>query len=535
MTADPQTLRAEAFTEIGQAIERSAGLLVERWCRRAIEEQPHAGRAHHKTLRDGLGPLLQKLGRGLAESNPDEQGNHHPQAYSHGQQRWEAGWQLDEVVRDYQILRLVVLEFLEDSLERPLGYREAMAVGLSLDEAISASVQTYVHFRDEDARRAADEQTRRLTDASRRKDEFLAVLAHELRNPLGPILTSLEVMRHAHSDGSMLAEAVAVTERQVNQISRLVDDMLDMTRISHGKVEIRREVVELSRVVAEALEHARPLIDRRRHRLSVELPSAPVRLHADPARLRQVLCNLLTNAAKYTDPGGQIWLSAREEEGQAVLTVRDNGMGLEPDFLPHIFDLFAQSEVAARRAPGGLGIGLALVRGLVEMHGGEVSAHSSGSGQGSEFCVRLPTMNSQADAPASLPVLPLRDARQENVRLLLVDDNSDAVSVLAILLRRLGYDVETAHDGPSALELAQRHRPEVAILDIGLPGMSGYRLAEELLKMPGLGEIGLVAMTGYGRQEDQDRAREAGFHHHLLKPVRIEDLQRVLMEFKADG
>ena len=342
MSSDPQTLRAEAFVEIGRAIESNAGLLIERWGRRALEEQPGANRVHQQVLLDDLAPLLKKLGRGLAEANLADKGYHQLLAVEHGEQRWEAGWMLDEVVRDYQILRLVLAEFLEESLDRSLSCREAMAVGLALDEAISASVQMYVQFRNEHAAQVATEQARVADEANRRKDEFLAMLAHELRNPLAPILNSLELMRQSTSDRTAVEAALDVTERQVHHIERLVDDLLDLTRIAHGKVELRKRTVVLSQVVSDAVESVKPLIESRRHNLTLKWSAEPLELDADPARLRQVVANLLNNAAKYTEAGGQIWLSLDREGDDAVIRVRDNGVGIDADMLPSIFDLFAQ-------------------------------------------------------------------------------------------------------------------------------------------------------------------------------------------------
>jgi len=528
VVSDPQVLKAEEFFEVGEMIERDAALLVERWCERAIADHPSAARCHHQTLRDGLLVLLKQLGVGLKESNVEDVCQHHLQALQHGEQRWEAGWSITEVIHDYQLLRLVIFEFLEETLPRPLTYLENMAIGLALDEAISASVTMYVNFRDEHTRHA---EAALLKEQSRRKDEFLAMLGHELRNPLSPILNSLELLSMENTDPAVADNARLICKRQVRQIARLVDDLLDATRISQGKLELRRQLVDLSAAVSAGVESAQPSLESRGHTLEVLLPAGPVQLDVDPARLEQMLANLLNNASKYTEPGGHICVEASRENDQAVVRVRDNGIGIEPVLLPHIFDLFTQSHDAVRK--GGLGVGLTLVRRLAEMHGGSVAASSHGAGKGSEFTLRLPANETQANQRietegerATKEQRPTTATR--SVRILLVDDNKDVVSMLGSLLRRVGHEVAIAHDGPSGLETARRVIPEVILLDIGLPGMNGYELAAELQKLPELAQVCLVAMTGYGQEEDVRRAEQAGFHHHLLKPVRLDDISKVL-------
>ncbi len=528
MSIDPRLIRSEEHREVGQLIRRDTGLLIERWMRRAVAEEPTAPRVHHAALLDHLPRFLEALGRSLSESDPEENGEHAAVAADHGEQRWETGWSLPEVVRDYQILRLVILEYLEESLERPLGGREAMAVGLALDEAITASVGMYVKNREEyirqveeeraDHEKRAREEMRRweqvfqsagwgvaviapegnalkavnhafarlhgysveelrdvaldalvapaaraelaehlrradgdghkvyelphlrkdgtefpvLTDVTsfrdeagrvlyraanfqditerkaleealrrraelllasdRRKDEFLAQLAHELRNPLAPILNSVQVLSLLRSSDPTLVQVREILERQTRQMVRLVDDLLDLSRIARGLVQLRKEPLDLAVVVRQAVQTSEPLLQSRGHRLTVELPEYPVRLQADQARLVQVLVNLLNNAAKYTDPGGHVELRGEREGDWAVVRVRDNGVGIPPEMLPRVFELFTQVEGSRERADGGLGIGLALVRRLVELHGGTVAAYSAGPGRGSEFIVRIPAL-----------------------------------------------------------------------------------------------------------------------------------------------
>jgi signal transduction histidine kinase/CheY-like chemotaxis protein len=379
-------------------------------------------------------------------------------------------------------------------------------------------------------RRHAEAELRRkmeqLADADRRKDEFLAMLGHELRNPLAPVTTALQLMR-LHSDEPLrIARARETIERQVEHMTRLIDDLLDVSRITRGKIELQREAVVVSTLVARAVEAARPVIDERGHRLTLDLPDEPVTLNADPARLEQVLANLLNNAAKYTDVGGRIWLRAYVDAGQLVLSVKDNGSGLTRAMRDHVFDLFVQGPEAGAYARGGLGIGLTLVRRLVEMHGGTVEARSDGPGLGSEFIARLPiravpqVIARHDPIGAGLATLPKR-------RILVVDDNVDAADALAELLRDYGHDVRAAHDGPSAIEQAGLHRPDIVLLDIGMPGFDGYEVARRMRGELGL-KATLVALTGYGEARHRRLSRDAGFDQHVTKPVDIRKLEKLL-------
>jgi CheY-like chemotaxis protein/two-component sensor histidine kinase len=313
-------------------------------------------------------------------------------------------------------------------------------------------------------------------------------------------------------------------------MNRLVDDLLDVARIARGKIELQKEVVELTTVVARAVETSRPLIDARKHDLTVSLPAEPVRLEADPARLAQVLINLLNNAAKYTEEGGRIWLTAERERCGVTLRVRDTGVGIPPEVLPHVFGLFTQEERSLARSQGGLGIGLSLVRGLVEMHGGSVEATSPGVGRGSEFTVRLPALPEALGAEANgKPVGAGAPAgRTSSQRILVVDDNRDSAESLAMLLQVQGHEVQTAHDGLAALETARAFRPDIVLLDIGLPRMDGHEVARRLRREEGRQAV-LVALTGYGTDEDHRRSQEAGFDYHLVKPVELDALYQLLI------
>jgi PAS domain S-box-containing protein len=368
-----------------------------------------------------------------------------------------------------------------------------------------------------------------LKEADRRKDEFLAMLAHELRNPLAPVSNALQILKLPGVDPAAAERARGMMERQVEHLVRLVDDLLDLSRIMRGKIELRRGPVELSAVVARAVETAQPVVEAEGHRLAVALPAAPLWLDGDLVRLAQVVGNLINNAAKYTERGGKIRVTAAREGNEAVLRVRDTGIGIAPDLLPRIFDMFVQAERRTRDARGGLGIGLTLVRRLVEMHGGSVVAHSEGPGTGSEFVVRLPLL----PRPAGGQTVPQAVGRRDGAapaprRILVVDDSADAADSLAMMLRLDGHDVRVAHDGPRSLELAAADPPDVALLDIGMPGMDGYELARRFRADPALRDVLLVAVTGWGQEEDRRRTKEAGFDHHLVKPVETGVLETLL-------
>ncbi len=368
-----------------------------------------------------------------------------------------------------------------------------------------------------------------VREADRHKDEFLALLGHELRNPLAPVRNALAVMKMPGADASVMRQAREMMERQVEHMVRLVDDLLDVSRIMRGKVELRRERVELAAVVARAVETSQPAVDAEGHQLTVSVPPEPLWVNGDPMRLAQVVGNLLTNAAKYTERGGRIGLTAGREDGEAVLRVRDTGIGIAPELLPRLFDMFFQAERRTKKSQGGLGIGLSLVRGLVELHGGNVEAHSGGPGTGSEFVVRLPlAARDEAKDDPRAPTGPAPEPMLAPRRVLIVDDNVDAADSLAMLLRTKGQEVEVAYDGPSALAKAEAAPPAVAFLDLGMPKMDGYELARAFRADPVLKDVILVALTGWGQPEDRERTKEAGFDHHLVKPAEVDALHELL-------
>ncbi|MFP5284676.1 MAG: PAS domain S-box protein [Thermoanaerobaculia bacterium] len=365
-----------------------------------------------------------------------------------------------------------------------------------------------------------------LAAADRQKNEFLAMLAHELRNPLAPMRNALHIMKMPGTSEAVVEKARDMMERQLHHMVRLVDDLLDVSRIIRGKIELRRQVLELATAVDRAVETAQPVIDAQGHELSVSLPDEPVWVEADLVRLSQVIANLLTNAAKYTGQAGRIWLSAEREGGQAVVRVRDSGIGIPLELQERVFDLFVQGDRSLARSQGGLGIGLPLVKRLVEMHGGSVQVASGGPDRGSEFTVRLPAVTPEAlgdQAGARAPRARVTDALRR--RVLVVDDNVDAAESIAMILRLSGYDVRCVYDGPSVLPEANAYHPDVVVLDIGLPGMDGYEVARQLRAQPEFQRTPMVAVTGYGQDEDRRRSREAGFDYHLTKPVNPDTLQ----------
>ena len=364
----------------------------------------------------------------------------------------------------------------------------------------------------------------RLQEADRRRTEFLAMLGHELRNPLAPVRNVLHLMRQGGLSADRLDWATGLMERQTAHLGRLIDDLLDVSRITSGKVHLQRERVDIRTVINNALEASNPLLQERAHRLTINLPAAPLLVFGDAARLQQVIGNLATNAYKYTRRGGEIGIEATQENGDALIRIADNGMGIKPDLLPHIFDLFVQGDQTIDRAQGGLGIGLTLVRQLVEMHGGQVLARSEGVDRGSEFVVRLPLMPEKR-GPEREVRQPPSEGTPKHRRVLIVDDNEDFASSLQFLLQAEEHEVHTAHDGVTAIEMAKEFVPDIILLDLGLPGLNGYETAQRLRAIPELKNLILIAVSGYAQEEDRKRSERAGFTTHLKKPI---DIDKVL-------
>jgi signal transduction histidine kinase/ActR/RegA family two-component response regulator len=382
------------------------------------------------------------------------------------------------------------------------------------------------------AEQAMREQAERLTESDRAKDEFLATLSHELRNPLAPLRNSFELLRRLPGVDAKVAGVHSMMERQVNHLVRLVDDLLEMSRISRGTLSLRDERVPLETVVRNAVETSEPLVQAARHTLTMDLPGEPLWLQGDPVRLAQILANLLNNAARYTDDGGTIVVRARREGEQAVISVRDNGIGIASDVMPRMFEMFSRGHRETGRHQGGLGIGLALSRRLAQMHNGSLDAVSDGPGRGSEFTVRLPLA---APAPTSEAVPDTTESRLAKTRVLVVDDNHDAGDSLGQVLDMLGAEVRVARDGAEGIEAFAAHRPSVVLLDIGMPGLNGYDVAREIRTRFPEHPATLVALTGWGQEDDRRRAREAGFDHHLVKPAEIDALQKLLSSIEGGG
>jgi len=374
---------------------------------------------------------------------------------------------------------------------------------------------------------ALGEHAAALADSARQKDEFLAMLAHELRNPLAPIRTALELMRRSGADDIATQRAHDVMDRQITHMVRLVNDLLDVSRITSGRITLSVQPVDLRRVIADSVDSVRPLIDARRQHLEVTIPAEALPVRGDITRLVQVIVNLLDNAAKYTAEEGTIRLDASRERGHVVVSIADTGVGISPRLLPRIFDLFTQDERTLDRAQGGLGLGLSLVRRITELHGGSVEAHSAGRGQGSRFIVMLP-VHLDTGVTVSRSSQPATSSMRRPLRCLIVEDNADAARMLECALTLQGHDVRLAFDGVNAIDLAKAFKPEAVVLDIGLPRMNGYEVARAIRQMPGLVNVNIIAATGYGQLEDRQRARDAGFDHYLVKPIELDVLLHTL-------
>jgi PAS domain S-box-containing protein len=512
--------------------------------RRQAEERMAASELHYRrlfeTARDAILILDGDTGKIIDANSFMSELTGYDQDYFLGKELWQIG-----LFEDIEASQRAFQELQREEYIRyqhlPLRTRDGRQVEV---EFISNVYQvdgqriTQCNIRDVTERqrmeREIQQQAHELVDLDRRKDEFLAMLSHELRNPLAPIANALQLLRLGQGDASIQQEALDTLDRQVATIARLVDDLLDVSRVTTGRIQLQQTDVDLNALVRGAADPFRTQMAERQQEFSVSLSGTPLWVHGDPTRLEQVVVNLLSNSLKYTPEGGQVWLTVVEEGNEAVIRVRDSGKGIEASLLPHIFELFSQGERGLDRQQGGLGIGLPLVKSLVEMHGGTVTAQSEGHSRGSEFVVRLPATSSPVpQAVASLEVTTEPAAR--SLRVLLVDDVADTRIVFGRLLEILGHQVRTAGDGPSALEAALEFRPDMVLLDIGLPGMDGYEVVQRMRQEPALQNVVLVAVTGYGQQSDRQRSEEAGFEHHLVKPPDIDTLQQLLAAIAERG
>ena len=399
------------------------------------------------------------------------------------------------------------------------GRRVPVMIGAA---TIDSTPATFIGFVQDMSRIKEIEKS--LQEANRRKNNFLAILAHELRNPLAPLVNGLQLIRMAGEDTALVEQSRAMMERQVGQLVRLVDDLIDLSRINRGTLELRKERIDLSTVLTSAIETSRPQIEAMDHRVEITQPAEAVFVQADPIRLAQLFSNLLNNAAKYSERCGHIWITTERRDNEVLVSIRDMGIGIAADQLPSIFEMFSQVERSLEKSQGGLGIGLALVKQLIELHGGRIEAHSEGPGKGSEFIVHLPV---DLKAPTTQTKVSY-DAPTGSLRILVVDDNKDVANSLSMVLKLMGNTTETANDGEKAISLVTKFLPDVILLDLGMPGMNGYDVCRRIRAMPGSDKIVIIAQTGWGQAEDRQRTQEAGFEYHLVKPVAPAALAKLL-------
>ncbi len=526
---------ARMSEEVKRHADQRIALAREQAAREAAERMAEALRASEERFRlasEAVNGFIYEVdvASGRMTVSP---GLHELLGYPREEARSLAWWDHRLHADDRAPMRTARQGFLQDGLRqyrceyrvrhRDGRYLHIWDQGLVVRDAAGKATRLIGNVVDITERKRAEEG---LAEANRRKDEFLAMLAHELRNPLAPIRNAVQVLGLQASLEPGLQWAKDIIDRNVGQMARLVDDLLDVSRITRGKIRLQKEPIELAPVVSQAAEISRPLIDERRHAFRVSAPDKPIWVNGDATRLAQVVANLLNNAAKYTDEGGRIELILEQLGDEAVMRVSDTGVGLPPEMLEEVFGLFTQVDRSCDRAQGGLGIGLTLVRRLIEMHGGRVEAFSNGPGQGTEFVARLPALVKTASPAASAE--PAAKASVERLRVLVVDDNEDAAKSMAMLLRMAGHELRTAHDGLAAIETAEEFRPDVVLLDIGLPGMDGYEVARRLRAATSLNAAVLVALTGYGQEEDRRKSSDAGFDHHLVKPVDLQALDDLL-------
>jgi signal transduction histidine kinase len=523
--------REQAMRQTAGQIRQKKEDILRHWEERVRAEVPAAEGRSRRVLLNHIPFLLDELARAMESASPDDHQGACTASQEHaGQRAGLSDYSLEEVVQEYHLLRRAIIDVLDKDFGGNPDPR--MAIHDMIDKAIQVATIEYVEINQRkllEQAKKLQEQAAALKQLDQRKDEFIAMLAHELRNPLAPILNAASVLRFMRLDNPLLSQVQAILERQARQMSRLVDDLLDVSRVTTGKVHLRKERVELRTMVERSAETMNSLLGERNHELTIQFPREPVWVDADPVRMEQVFTNLLNNAAKYTEPGGHIWVSGEREGDEVVVRVKDTGVGMCPEILPFVFDIFSQGHRALDRSDGGLGIGLAITRSLVQMHGGSIEARSEGQGRGSEFVVRLPVA-SPPDRPQTAELRSEAPGRRP-FRVLVVDDNRDAAESLAMLLRLKGHEVVVAGNGDAALRAAETQEPDVVFLDIGLPGMDGYELCRRLRERQSRVRPLLVAVTGYGKDGDQERARQAGFDHYLVKPAdsaRVEELLALL-------
>lgn len=510
------TIRTGRHAEIGAELEAHADLITDEWSERISDEAEVSTTHHREELRNRLPSFVRAMGAALKNPAASSTGPHRLLAVEHGEQRWEIGWKLSDVVSDYQHLRIVILELLDQKMERGLSLHEAIAVGYFLDDAIQAATVTF-----------AEHQGTQLRLAHERLTEFLSVLGHELRNPLSSVAAALQLIEM--KVGKVVPEAFDVIDHQLPNITRLLGDMLDVSRITRQQIRLNLTPTRLWPVVERAIQTTRSQVVHRSHSLTIQSPAEELVVKADNARLEQVITNLLTNAAKYTDPGGSIFVTAERREECACIRVRDTGHGIESSVLPHIFDLFVQSPENTGR---GLGIGLAIARMIVDQHNGRLEAFSKGVGEGTEFLVTLPLAGQGESArlsPTGSGILKtLKNSDQSSRRILVIDDEVMTAQMLSALLEQCGHQTLMAFDGQEGLDIAREHQPEVILSDIGLPRVDGFTLAKTLRAEEAFTDTFMIAMSGYAHENQKKQAEAAGFDNYLVKPLDIRDLERLL-------
>jgi signal transduction histidine kinase len=529
VTIETERIRAEPHHEIGSIILSDAALLVERWAERARDEQPTAARAHHDILHNELLPFLQAVGAGLRQSGNRNPKEHRLEAVEHGEQRWDNGWSLTELVRDYQILQLVILEHLELELDRLLGYREAMAVGVFIDDAIAASIAAFVRSHEQNLKAIEQATTDAMREAQARKDNFLALVVHELRNPVAPIVNGIDTLNVLLLQADApVRNAVHLIKRQSKHLARILDDLADLSRMEQGRLELQQAVIDVRDVIEQALQSCEAVIAERQHRVIRDIESDSLIVNGDSTRLVQVMVNLINNAARYTPPGGDMTIAAHRRDGSITITVRDTGAGIAPEMLSRVFDMYTRSEEATEAAPDGLGIGLALVRELVMLHGGEVEAFSGGIGEGAEFIVTLPAYSGSGlvERPTPEPV------QLPSFRVLVVDDEPDGRESLSAVLRVMGHQVDSAADAVEGIAAAMKGDYQAAFVDIALPGHSGLEVAHAVRRERGSRML-LIGLAGGSDPEEAELARQAGFDAHLAKPIDSDAIAELLFRVRS--
>jgi two-component system CheB/CheR fusion protein len=486
-------------------------------------------------LRDHVPELVSELADWMETANERDAGPPmNAASVAHSASRLEHGFELGQLIHEVRLLRNAILSLLlaretteQEGHSRGMATRvvELARLNMGLDFAIAEGVEWFVEERERRLLTLANREIQLAREADRRKSDFLAVLSHELRNPLAPILNGLHIIDRAEPGSEPARRAREIVHRQTRHLTKLVDDLLDTTRLAHGKIDLHREHFELKQLASATFDDHREIFARRGVAVSLEMDPAPASIHGDPIRIAQILSNLMQNAAKFTPTGGQVSVAVHTEGGYALLRIRDNGVGMERDALKEVFEPFVQGRQNIARQQGGLGLGLALVKGLIELHGGSVSARSAGVGRGSEFIVTLPL------APASPPTTPapLPEPGQREPRLILIiEDNIDGGDALAQMLELWGHQVHIARDGESGIALASDLKPDIVLCDLGLPDIDGYAVARALRADGSLHATRLIALTGYAQPDDRQRVLEAGFDAHLAKPVPLDELDELL-------